>query len=503
MWGDGERLEALVDALEERGVRVEGAGLEQEFTASASAPEDPDPDPVHLYFNDMGDIPLLTPEEEREVAWALHEGKQELARLVLGTRQGAAAGVRLLERASGGKLFFERIVGAARLEGGKRARAEARERLTQDLERARSLFARAEALRPRLFGARDDSLRAEEILHAKQQMKDIADAFAAVFADYDYDVALALEVARDLDRRLGRLFRLRILAREARRRGDDTLATKHETELQELEEDAWERPGDLQRRIRKQCLPLIERYCEHKGRLARGNLRLVIKIAKGYRNRGLSFIDLIQEGNSGLLRAVEKFDPRRGFRFSTYATWWIRQAVTRALAEKSRMIRVPVYLTEVLNKARRLSRELDEETGRPRDLASVSRALGVPIEEVERVLKAGRPMISLDVPLAEGGESDFGDFLEDARAPQPSAGVLRELLAERLRAVLDELPVREREVIKYRFGLEDGKVYTLEQLGRRFNVTRERIRQIELRALRKLRLPHRAETLENFLEILP
>ncbi|HBP20602.1 MAG TPA: hypothetical protein DEA08_22785, partial [Planctomycetes bacterium] len=491
---DASRLEDLIMALEERGVLVE-----DQRDAVATQTES---DPVQAYFNDMYDIPLLDREQEVEITTAMFRLKEELRDLVIGTRLGAQEAVGLLEKASSGKLFFERIVGALRLEGGKKARAAVKQQLARDLVRARELFAEAEQLAPLVIQTRS-SRSAESILKAKGQIRERTAELARILADYDYDVAISVEVARLLDIDLRRMFRLRVEARQ--KELEDELEARDALleELSEIEGRLWERTGDFQKRLRKKIDPRLKEYKRRKSELAQGNLRLVISIAKRYRGRGLGFLDLIQEGNSGLMRAIEKFDPRRGFKFSTYATWWIRQAVTRALAEKSRMIRVPVYLTDVLQKVRRLSREINEETGRPFDLHQMAKTIGVTPEEAERVLKAARGPVSLDMPLGQEGEGgDFRELLEDTTTPQPDAGVKRQLLAEQIRRVLGDLPVREREVIVLRYGLDGGRVHTLEELGRRFNVTRERVRQIEIRAIRKLQTPHRASALETFLEVL-
>jgi len=501
---DPSQLEALIAELEERGVLVQGGPAEaDEALGSTARRKAEDADPVQLYFSDMHDIPLLSREEELEIANDLFACKEQLRDLVVATRPGALELVAMFERAQGGRLFFDRIVAGPAL--AKKARAEARARMDAQLERVRAVCAELDGLRPLVHRARGAPARSEEILIAKGRVRELTAEVQAVAAEYDFDVAVAVDVARRLDATLRRLFRLRVLARERRRLGDEEGARGLEAELVALEREGWERPGDLQRRVRKQLDPVLRRYGERKVDLSRGNLRLVISIAKRYRNRGLGFLDLIQEGNSGLMRAVEKFDPRRGFKFSTYATWWIRQAVTRSLAEKSRMIRLPVYLTDVVHKFRRLSREVDESTGRPPDLHEVSRQLGMAPEEADKVIRAASAPISLDTPYAGDGDGDgdFVDFLEDQRAPRPSEGVSRELLAEKLRALLAGLPVREREVLVLRYGLDGGKVQTLEQLGKRFNVTRERVRQLEIRAIRRLQAPLEAEALEGFLEIFP
>ena len=490
------RLSQTVTALEERGVLIEGG--------TSAAFNENDPDPVQAYFNDMYDIPLLTREQEVEISEALFACKEQLRDLALGTRIGALEALKMLERAASGKLFFDRLVGAARLEGGKAARTAAREQLTEDLERTEALIEEVDELQLRIRGARDDGERAEEILTAKLEIRARALELAEIMSIYDYDVAVAIEVALQLEQDLRRLFKARILGRDAERSGNAKRAAELLREAETTELGHWERAGDLQRRVRKQIAPVLAEYRLRKSELARGNLRLVISIAKRYRGRGLGFLDLIQEGNSGLMRAIEKFDPRRGFKFSTYATWWIRQAVTRSLAEKSRMIRLPVYLTDVIQKVRRLSREVDEVTGQPLGLHEMAERIGVSAEDAERVLKATRGPVSLDVPLGGGEEgADFVAYLEDERAPRPQAGVQRELLAEQIQRVLGSLPVREREVIRLRFGLDGSRVHTLEELGKRFNVTRERVRQIEIRAIRKLQQPTVADRLEGFLEVLP
>ena len=490
--GDPAQTKALAEALEARGVVVEQEGANP---AGALAVAGDDPDPVHLYFQDMYEIPLLAREEERAVATELFQVREGLRDLVVTTRAGALAAVEMLERAQGGKLFLDRIL--AQPPTTKKARAEVKERLAADLVRVRELVQELDELRPRVHGGREAG-----VLRAKAEVRRRGDGLLEVVRRYEFDVAVAVEACRALEEELRRLFRLRVLARECERAGDASGAAALQAELQALEHAAWERPGDLQRRVRKQIDPLLGRWAELKARLSRGNLRLVISIAKRYRNRGLGFLDLIQEGNAGLLRAVEKFDPRRGFKFSTYATWWIRQAVTRALAEKSRLIRLPVYLSDVVGKLRRLGRELDEGTGQGPSLTQVAAHVGLPAEETARVMKAVSTPISLDVPLVEGGEGEFKDVLEDRAAPRPSDGVSRQLLAQRLRALLDELPPREREVLVLRYGLDGGRVHTLEELGKRFDVTRERVRQIELRALRKLGEPPHAGGLEDFLEVL-
>jgi RNA polymerase primary sigma factor len=454
-------------------------------------------DPVRMYLTQMGEIPLLTREEEISLAKKIEITRKRFRRDLLESDYVMKAAIDILVRVHKAELPFDRTIKVS---------------MTEGLEKEQ------------ITGRMPHNLRTLEELR-KQNLADFAVVIAKEGTPAARDAAWQSLVLRrrkmvtlleELSLRTQRL-------QPAIRRLEQISVrmTELETQIENLKnlKSARDERANLQRELHDLCLMTLEtpaslrqriasveaRFAEYEQamrELSGGNLRLVVSIAKKYRNRGLSFLDLIQEGNTGLMRAVDKYEYRRGYKFSTYATWWIRQAITRAIADQARTIRIPVHMIETMSKLRRVSKTLLQDNAREPTLEETAEAARVSLDETRRVMRISRHPISLDRPVGESEDSFFGEFIEDDATDSPVDSATQEMLKDKIDNVLKTLTYREREIIKLRYGLGDGYTYTLEEVGRIFKVTRERVRQIEAKAVRKLQHPVRAKQLKGFLDAL-
>ena len=452
-------------------------------------------DPVRIYLMQMGEIPLLTRPEEIAAARRIERSRRRFRHQMLATDYVLHGAIALLENIRDNKLRLDRTIEVSVIKVGEKRRLlkllapnlhtlkylllRNRRDYAVAIDRHRPRKERRAAWR-RLVVRRNKAVRLIEELRLRTQR------LQPIF-----------EKLREVQQRM--VFLKQQLAELRCRPESADQAALLRKELVHLMKITQESPGTLTRRT-DQTAVILKEYEAAKRSLSAGNLRLVVSIAKRYRNRGLSFLDLIQEGNTGLMRAVDKFEYARGYKFSTYATWWIRQAITRAIADQSRTIRVPVHMIETMSRVRCVTRDLVQSKARQPSVEETADAAGLSVDEANCVLRITRQPLSLDQPVGEHDDTYFGEFLEDYREDDPLFDVNQDSLRARIADLLESLDYREREIIRLRYGLADGYAYTLEEVGKIFSVTRERVRQIETKAVRTLQHPVRAKQLAHFLE---
>ncbi|MBV8415245.1 MAG: RNA polymerase sigma factor RpoD, partial [Verrucomicrobia bacterium] len=450
-------------------------------------------DPVRMYLKQMGQVPLLTREQEVEISKRIEDAELMVQRFINRFGFTSKAHLDLAQKLIEGRERFDRVILDKKI--------ESRERYMKGLPKLCSHIERASTDVAVLYRKLADARGTAKESSVKLEFQKAHNSLMKLYAKFYFKQKVTeefVQLADDYLRILNNLQNEITRAEQGATSGRDRLPD-FKNRLRELEYKLWLKPDDFADQ-HYDLRDWLKKALRAKTEMVEANLRLVISIAKKYTNRGLSFLDLIQEGNMGLMKAVEKFEYRRGYKFSTYATWWIRQAITRSIADQARTIRIPVHMIETINKLMRVQKQLVQEYGREPTPEEVAEEIQLPVERVRAVLKMAQQPISLQSPVGDSDDTSFGDFIEDKGAENPSDMTAIVLLREKIRDVLDTLTERERQVLEQRFGLVDGYSRTLEEVGRQFRVTRERIRQIEAKALRKMRHPTRIRQLEGFLE---
>jgi len=492
---DDDELEDddLIAAKKEPEAKAEEDELEEML-----APEEAESwsdDPVRMYLTQMGEIPLLTRQQEISLAKRIEITRRMFRAKLLECDYVMQIALKTLRRVHSGELPFDRTVQVSVTDQLEKEQIQGR--MPHNLRTLDVLVKRNKRDYRIALNKHEAKAKRRQAWERLGQRRVRCVKLVEELGLRTQRIESQIRILEEFSRRIDEIkAKLEVLKKNRGPAADRAnLLNEYRTILMACQET----PSSIRNRL-NYIKRIYTEYQRAKRELSEGNLRLVVSIAKKYRNRGLSFLDLIQEGNAGLMRAVDKFEYRRGFKFCTYATWWIRQAITRAVADQSRTIRIPVHMVETMSRVRNVSRQLLQELGREPTLEETARKAKTTVEEARRVLAMSRYPISLDRPVGNSEDSHFGDLLPDGTAESPATGASQEMLRTRINKVLKTLSYREREIIKLRYGLGDGYSYTLEEVGHIFKVTRERIRQIEAKAVRKLQQPSRSQELVGFLD---
>jgi len=452
-------------------------------------------DPVRMYLKQMGQIPLLTRQQEIDISKRIEKGEKEMKILVWSCGLVPKQAISLARRLLAGRERYDRIVNEKVV--------KSRERYLKEILKTCKVTKQLEDRITRIYHRSSLSGVSQKMcLKLKRNKETYQKKLSKMLDKFYYRQKAAEEFAGEILESWTKILEIEgniEVMHKKRGRGVKQKIKNERRKIKRIEKTAW-LPVDQFKEMANNLQTWLIKTHEAKAEMIEANLRLVISIAKKYTNRGLNFLDLIQEGNIGLMKAVEKFEYRRGYKFSTYATWWIRQAITRAIADQARTIRIPVHMIETINKLVRTSKKLVQEQGKEPSPEQIATKMGLSSGKIKGVLKIAQQPISLQMPIGDSDESRFGDFIEDKGAEKPDEATSYTFLKERVDEVLNTLTPREKKVLMLRFGVGDGTPRTLEEVGKEFNVTRERIRQIEAKALKKMRHPTRSRKLTGFLE---